>query len=55
MLTAQEAGELLGLRPETVRAMGRDGKLPVVHPTGKRTVRYRYSDVMALVKAEVRA
>lgn len=52
LLTANEAGRLLGLRPATVRRLA---NLRAVRPTGKRAVRYRESDVVALMRAGDRA
>ena len=50
LLTAAEAGRLLGLMPSTIRKMTWAGDLPYVRPTGKRAVRYRRSDLEALVR-----
>ncbi len=50
LLTAAEAGRLLGLMPSTIRRMTWAGELPTVRPTGKRAVRYRLSDLEALLR-----
>ncbi len=49
LLTIDQVGERLGLRPATVRAMIRRGRLTVVRPTGRRAVRVRDDDVRALI------
>ena len=49
LLTAAEAARLLGVKASTVRALGRRGDLPIVHPTGGRLVRYRREDLLALI------
>lgn len=51
LITAAEAGRVLGLRTATIRRMTHAGELPVVRPTGKRAVRYRLSELDALVQA----
>ncbi len=50
LLTAAEAGRLLGLMPSTIRRMTWAGELPTVRPTGRRAVRYRLSDLEALLR-----
>ena len=50
LLTAGEAGRFLGLQTSTIRRMTSAGKLPVVRPTGRRAVRYRHSDLDALLR-----
>ena len=50
LLNASEAGEMLGLQPSTIGRMTWAGELPAVHPTGKRAVRYRRSDLEALLQ-----
>lgn len=50
LLNALEAGNMLGLQPSTIRRMTWAGELPTVHPTGKRAVRYRRSDLEALLR-----
>ena len=50
LLTAAEAGNFLGLKTSTVRRMTWTRELPCVHPTGKRAVRYRLSDLEALLR-----
>jgi excisionase family DNA binding protein len=50
LLTAAEAGRFLGLKPSTIRRMTYLVELPVVRPTGKRAVRYRLSDLDALLR-----
>lgn len=50
LLTADEAGRLLGLKTSTVRRLTWAGELPVVRPTGRRAVRYRLSDLQSLIR-----
>ena len=50
LLTAGEAAEMLGLKLATVRRLTYERRLPVVRPTGKRAVRYRLSDLQALLR-----
>ncbi|HEV8329479.1 MAG TPA: helix-turn-helix domain-containing protein [Nitrospiraceae bacterium] len=50
LLTAAEAGRFLGLQTSTIRRMTTAGELPVVRPTGKRCVRFRHSDLDALLR-----
>lgn len=50
LLTAEAAGRFLGLQTSTIRRMTSAGQLPVVRPTGKRAVRYRRSDLDALLR-----
>lgn len=50
LLTAGEAGRFLGLQTSTIRRMTSAGQLPVVRPTGRRAVRYRHSDLDALLR-----
>jgi excisionase family DNA binding protein len=50
LLTAVEAAEFLGLRLATIRKLTYQRRLPVVRPTGRRTVRYRLSHLEKLVK-----
>jgi excisionase family DNA binding protein len=51
LLNVEEAGRLLGLKPATVRRLTAAGELPLVRPTGRRAVRYRLSDLEALLRA----
>lgn len=50
LLNAEEAGQFLGLKTSTIRRMTYTRELPCVHPTGKRAVRYRLSDLEALLR-----
>jgi len=50
LLTATEAADFLGLSLATIRKMTTDKEFPVVHPTGKRAVRYRQRDLEDLVR-----
>ncbi len=50
LLNAEEAGQFLGLKTSTVRRMTYTRELPCVRPTGKRAVRYRRSDLEALLR-----
>ena len=49
LLTVVEVGAMLGLAPATVRKMAFRKELPVVRPTGRRAIRFRLSDVQALI------
>lgn len=50
LLTAEEAGQILGLKTSTVRRLTYTRELPCVHPTGRRAVRYKLSDLEALLR-----
>jgi len=50
LLTADEVAELLGLKLGTIRNMTSRRELPCVH-LGKRAVRYRLADILALIEA----
>ena len=50
LLTAQEAADFLGLKLPTIRRLTYTRELPVVRPTGRRAVRYRLSDLEALIE-----
>lgn len=50
LLKADEAGRVLGLKESTVRRLTYTRELPCVRPTGRRAVRYRLSDLEALLK-----
>ncbi|MEC4890628.1 MAG: helix-turn-helix domain-containing protein [Nitrospira sp.] len=50
LFTNVEAAHFLGLMPGTIRKMTWAGELPAVRPTGKRAVRYRRSDLEALLR-----
>lgn len=50
LLNAEEAGQFLGLKTSTIRRMTYTHELPCVHPTGRRAVRYRLSDLEALLR-----
>lgn len=50
LLIAEEAASFLGLKVSTVRRMTYTRELPCVHPTGRRAVRYRLSDLEALLR-----
>lgn len=50
LLTAEAAGRLLGLKTATIRRLTHTRELPCVRPTGKRCVRYRLSDLQALIR-----
>ena len=49
-VTAEEAGRLLGLKTSTIRRLTYEKRLPCVRVTGRRAVRYRVSDLQALVR-----
>ena len=50
LLTAEEVADLLGLKQGTIRNMTSRRELPCVH-LGKRAVRYRLADLLALIEA----
>ena len=50
LLNAEEAAGHLGLKVSTVRRLTYTRELPCVHPTGRRAVRYRLSDLEALLR-----
>lgn len=50
LLNAEEAGQFLGLKTSTIRRLTYVRELPCVHPTGRRAVRYRLSDLEALLR-----
>jgi excisionase family DNA binding protein len=50
LVTAEEAGRFLGLKLATIRRLTMRGELPVVHPTGRRAVRYRLRDLEDLAR-----
>jgi excisionase family DNA binding protein len=50
LLNAEEAAQFLGLKTSTVRRMTYARELPCVHPTGRRAVRYKVSDLEALLR-----
>lgn len=51
LLTVKEAAELLGVTRHTLERWGHSGHLPRVE-VGPRTVRYRASDIAALIDPE---
>ena len=55
LLTAEEAGEFLGLQTSTIRRLTYTRELPCLHPTGKRAVRYRQSELEALLRQRSQA
>lgn len=50
LLNAEEAAAHMGLKVATIRRMTYTRELPCVHPTGRRAVRYRLSDLEALLR-----
>ncbi len=50
LLNAEEAGQFLGLKTSTIRRLTYTRELPCVHPTGRRAVRYRLSDLEKLLQ-----
>lgn len=50
LLTADEVAHLLGLKLGTIRNMTSRRELPCVH-LGKRAVRYRLADILALIES----
>lgn len=53
LLTCTDVSELLSIRPATVRAWTRQGRLPYVKLNG-RSVRYRMVDVERLIQNGLR-
>ena len=54
LLTVEQAASYLGLKVATVRRLTAAGELPVVHPTGRRAVRYRARDLAELTRMRTR-
>lgn len=52
LLSTDEAAALLGLHPNTVKAMIRDGRLPATKPGAGRNWKIARADVLRLVEAE---
>jgi len=50
LLNVEEVSQLLGLKVSTIRRLTYTKELPCVRPTGKRAVRYRLSDLQALLR-----
>jgi len=50
LCNAEEAAQFLGLKVATIRRLTYMRELPVVRPTGRRAVRYRLSDLEALLR-----
>lgn len=50
LVTVAQAAQMLGLAPITVRKMCYAGRLTRVHPTGRRSVRLRRDEVLALAQ-----
>jgi len=50
LLTAEEAGRFLGLKTSSIRKLTHRRELPCCRPTGRRAVRYRLSDLQALIR-----
>lgn len=46
LIDVDEAARILTLAPGTIRTMAYRGQLPVVHPAGRRAVRFRLSDIL---------
>jgi excisionase family DNA binding protein len=55
LLTAVEAAHYLGLKVSTIRRLTYTRELPVVRPTGRRAVRYRLSELEALLRGRSQA
>ena len=49
LLRPEEAADLLGVEPATIRQWTYQRKLPVVHPAGGRAARYRLSVLLELI------
>ena len=50
LLTQKQAAALLVLHPRTLRKLTAEGQVRAVRPTGRRAIRYRRSDIEALVE-----
>ena len=50
LLNAEEAAAFLGLKVSTIRRLTYTREIPCVHPTGRRAVRYKLSDLEALLR-----
>ncbi len=50
LLTAEQAAEFLALKLSTIRKMTYRRELPACRPTGRRAVRYRVSDLQAMLR-----
>jgi len=50
LLTVDQAGRFLGLKPATIRRMVWDGQLPVIRPTANRAIRFSRKDLESLVR-----
>lgn len=50
LLTAEQAGQILGLKTATIRRLTHTKSIPCCRPTGKRCVRYRLTDLQALIR-----
>ena len=50
LVDANEAAELLGLKVSTIRRLTYEKRISCVRPTGRRCVRYRQSDLEALIR-----
>ena len=49
LLRVDEVATRLGLKASTIRKMAGKGVLTVVRPTGKRAIRFRASEIAALI------
>jgi excisionase family DNA binding protein len=49
LLRPEEAADLLGVEPATIRQWTYQRRLPVVHPAGGRAARYRLSVLLELI------
>jgi len=50
LLPAAQAAEVLGVGVSTIRRLTQARELPHVRPTGRRTVRFRQSDLHQLLR-----
>lgn len=50
LLRAEEAADFLGLKTSTIRRLTHTRELPCVRVTGRRAVRYKLSDLQALIR-----
>ncbi len=50
LVNADAAARILGLKVATIRKLTHTKEIPCVRPTGRRCVRYRLSDLLALIR-----
>ena len=50
LLSTEEAAELLGIHPNTVKVWRTNGRLPGYRPSGGRNWKFKRADVLALIE-----